>query len=225
VQLSAVVLARTLAFIEFYDLNSKGKLFWPEVIKGLAERYKFQRLPKREEYDKEGVIFEEGKFGNKVITNLTFYDSLIKLETRSSTSDSKQLIEEMLQWGVAKFDINYKPGLIKRWGYVSAVTFHSDVPILSAASRPLVDLAANVGAALTDIWQEPIEYFPAGLSVGYDPMARKNPIAAFTILHRAETRFSENKYFSEAPLPTDMHIAFLEQFENGVIERLRVHGR
>jgi hypothetical protein len=47
-------------------------------------------------------------------------------------------------------------------------------------------------------------------------MSRKYGIASFLITHRAEARFSENKYFSEAPLPTDMHIAFLEEYEAGI---------
>jgi hypothetical protein len=47
-------------------------------------------------------------------------------------------------------------------------------------------------------------------------MARSHGIAPFVITHRAESRYSENKYFSEAPLPTDMHIEFLEEFEAGV---------
>ena len=98
-ELSAILLARTLAFIEIYDLDLKGKLFPPDFIRAVAERYKFQRLPKPEEREKEGFIFEEGKFGGKAIVKLTIYDALIKLETRSNTSDSKQLIEEMLSWG------------------------------------------------------------------------------------------------------------------------------
>lgn len=215
-QLSAVVLARILAFIEIYDLNSKGKLFLPEFIKATADRYKFQRLPKREEYDKEGIIFEEGKAGSKAVANLTIYDTLIKLETRSNTSESKQILEDMLLWAAAKFDLSYTPGSIKRFGYVSSLTFYSDVPILSTACPPLIDLAAKITDAISEIWQEPIKYYPAGLAIGHDPMARKNGIAAFTIAHRAESKFSENKYFSEAPLPTDTHLAFLESFESGI---------
>lgn len=215
-KLSAVTLARTLAFIEIYDLNAKGKLFFPDVVQGIADRYKFQRLPKREEYEKDGIIFEEGKIGNKAIKKLTIFDTLIVLETRSNTSDSKQLIEDMLQWGAAKFDFTYNPGSIKRFAYVSDLTFYSDVPILDAACQPLIELAAKTGAAVTEIWQEPVQYYPANLAVGHDPMARKNGIAPFSITHRAEARFSENKYFSEAPLPTDMHIAFLEEFEAGI---------
>src|SRR5258708_35422238 len=105
VRMSAVILARVLAFIEIYDLNAKGKLSIPDVIQGIAERYKFQRLPKREEYDKEGVIFEDGRIGNKAIKKLTLYETLIVLETRSNTAESKQLIEDLLLWGSAKFDL------------------------------------------------------------------------------------------------------------------------
>lgn len=215
-RLSAVLLARTLAFIELYDLNPKGRVFVPDLIKGLADRYKFQRLPKHEEREKEGLIFEEGKFGNKTIKKLTFYDALIVLETTSNTSDSKQLIEELLLWGAAKFDLAYNPGSIKRFGYVSDLTFHSDVLLLDAACQPLIDLAAKTSTALSDIWQEPVQCYPANLAVGPDPLKRKYGIAPFTITYRAEARFSENKYFSEAPLPTDTHIAFLEEFEAGI---------
>ena len=215
-QLSAITLARALAYIEIYDLNPRGKVFFPDLIKGIADRYKFQRLPKREEYAKDGAIFEEGKIGNKVIVNLTIYDSLIKLETRSNTSDSKQIIEEMLLWGAAKFDLNYSPNSIRRFAYISDLTFYSDVPLLDAACQPLINLATKTSEALSEIWQEPVQYYPANLAVGHDPMARKYGIAPFTITHRAEARFPENKYFSEAPLPTDMHITFIEEFEAGI---------
>ncbi|MFY9792362.1 MAG: hypothetical protein WA474_02395 [Candidatus Sulfotelmatobacter sp.] len=220
-RLSAVNLARTLAFIELTDLDPKGKVYLPEFVRATAERYKFERLPKREEQEKEGLIFEEGKIGTKVIRKLTLYDALIVLETRSNTSDSKQLIEEFLVWGAAKFGLNYAPGAIKRFAYVSDVTFYSDVPILSAACQPLLDLANKTTNALTDIWQESVPCFPANLAVGPDPMSRKYGIASFLITHRAEARFSENKYFSEAPLPTDVHIAFLEEYEAGI---QRLHG-
>jgi hypothetical protein len=71
------------------------------------------------------------------------------------------------------------------------------------------------------MWDEPIIYSPASLAVGHDPLTRKNTIAPFTITHRAETKWSENKYFSEAPLSTDMHISFLEEFEAGI---MRLHA-
>lgn len=215
-KLSAVLLAKLLAYIEIADLNAKGNVFVPELIKALGERYKFHTLPKIEERGEKGLVFEEGRIGNKVISKFTIFDALLVLETRSNTSDSKQILEEMLLWGAAKFGFAYAPASIKRFAYISDVTFYSEVPLLDVACRPLLDLAAKTSAALTEIWQEPVQYYPANLAIAHDPMARSHGIAPFTITHRAESRFSENKYFSEAPLPTDMHIAFLEEFETGI---------
>ena len=217
-QLSSIILARVLGFIETFDLDQRGRVFNPEFVEEMVKRYKFQKFPKTmEEFNEDnGVVFEEGKIGNKVIQKVTIFNVLTTVETRSSTNDSKLILEEMLAWGAAKFGLNYKPGSIKRYGYVSDLTFYSDVPILSAACPPFVDLAAKTSAALNEIWQEPITYHPANLALGHDPLARKNGLAPFTISHRAEARFSDNKYFSEAPLPTDIHIALLEEFEAGV---------
>lgn len=216
-RISAIILARTLAFVERFDLDPEGRIPIADLIKGIADRYKFQRLPKREEWDKEGLIFEDGKIGNKVIKKLVLYDVLIALETRTNTTESKQLIEEMLEWGVAKFGLKYGPASIKRFAYVSDVTFHSDLPLLDKACDPLSTIAAKTSAALSEIWGESISYQAINLSVGHDPLTRKSAIAPFSISRRQEARFSENKYFSEAPLPTDIHIQILEQFEKDVL--------
>jgi hypothetical protein len=50
-----------------------------------------------------------------------------------------------------------------------------------------------------------------------EQIPRKPLHAPFTIQRRAETAFAENKYFSEAPLPTNEHVALLETFEADVI--------
>lgn len=222
-QIASVILARVLAYIERFDLDPHGKVSIADLIKAIGDRYKFQRLPKREEWEKEGLIFEDGKIGNKVIKKLTIYDILILLETRSNTSDSKQLIEEMLEWGTAKFGLNYKPGSIKRFAYVSDLTFYSDIPLLDLACSPLSNVAAKVSAAVSKIWDDAIEYRAVTIAAGHDPQTRQFAIAPFSISRRAEASFSENKYYSEAPLPTDMHVKFLEEFEGDV--QMQQQGR
>ena len=121
-------------------------------------------------------------------------------------------MEEMLAWGADKLGLNYKPGMINRFAYVSDLSFYSDVPILGV-SHAVTRLADKTSKALSEIWQEPIRYDPINVMVGHDPLSRKYGIAPFSISRRAEARFAENKYFSEAPLPTDMHLAMLEEFE------------
>lgn len=111
-QLAAVVLARTLAYIETFDLSPRGNVFLPDVVKAMVERYRFRKFPtKPEEFDESnGVVFEDGKAGNKVIQKFTIFTTLLVVETRSNTDDSKQVIEDMLLWGAAKFGIAYRTG-------------------------------------------------------------------------------------------------------------------
>ena len=213
-QLSAVILARVLGYIETFDLSPRGTIFYPEVVPQIAERYRFQKFPTSiEEFDEsKGIEFHEGKAGNKVIQKFTIFNTLLVVETRSSTDDSKQIMEEMLAWGADKLGLNYKPGMINRFAYVSDLSFYSDFPILGV-SHAVTRLADKTSKALSEIWQEPIRYDPINVMVGHDPLSRKYGIAPFSISRRAEARFAENKYFSEAPLPTDMHLAMLEEFE------------
>jgi hypothetical protein len=213
-----ILLARVLAFVETADLNPKGKVFYPDLVRESVERYQFQVFPKTpEQYDEQkGVEFQSGKAGNRVIESLRIFNTVLVVETRSNTTDSKEIIEEVLEWGKQKFGLNYEPGMIKRWAYVSDVTFHSDVPLLGTPNSPIGKLASKTTDAISQIWGEKINYHPTAFSVGHDPSIRKNSIAQFTLSRRIEIPFSENKYFSEAPLPTDMHIKFLEEFEADV---------
>jgi hypothetical protein len=221
-QLSAIILARVLGYIEPIDLSPRGKIYFPEVVPELVKRYSFQKFPKTlEDFDEsKGVEFLEGKAGNKVIQKFVIWNTLLVVETRSNTAESKQILEEILAWGAEKFGLNYKPGMIKRFAYVSTLTFHSDAPILGA-SPALNKLATTTSEAVSEIWQEPVRYDPMIITLGHDPLARKYGIANFTIQRRAEARFSENKYFSEAPLPTDVHLKFLEQYEKDVLTTAR----
>jgi len=217
VKLSAVVLARVLGYIEPIDLNPRGTIFYPEFTQEFVQRYKFQKFPQKlEEFDEsKGVEFHQGKIGDMVIQKFVIWNTLFVVETRSNTTDSKRVLDEMLLWAADKFGLIYKPGMIKRFAYVSDLTFYSDVPILFA-NPAVTRLAAETSKAVSEIWQDHVQYEPLSVGVGHDPMARKYGIASFTIQHRAESKFSENKYFSEAPLPTDKHIALLEEFEADV---------
>ena len=221
-KLSAVLLARVLAYIENADINPRGKAYFPDIATALVERYGFQKFPRTaEETDAaKGVEFLEGRAGGTVIQKFVIWDSLLVLETRSNTDDSKRVIEEMLTWGADKFGLTYHPGMIKHFAYVSDLSFYSDEPLLSL-NAAVTNLALKTSQAMSDIWQEPIQYEPANLHIGHDPTTRKYAIAPFSITRRAEAKFSEIKYFSESPLPTDTHIALLEQYERDIVSAIR----
>ncbi len=213
-QQAAVILARCLAFVETYDLSAVGRVFFPDVVRELVTRYEFQKFPKDfSEYDEnKGIEFLEGKRGDDVIWRLVIYNNGILLDTRTNTNLSQEIIEEALIWGKEKLGLTYKPGMISRFAYVSQLTFYSDVT-LDALNPALKQLAERVTTAVSEIHREQIDYQTTAVMIQHDLLKRKNALAAFTISPRIETPLSEHKYFSEAPLPTDLHWELLEEFE------------
>ncbi len=215
---SAILLARVLGFIEIADLISGGKISVGELVRKIAEQYGFEKFPRTfEEIDLgKGIEFHEGGSEKGAIRKFIIYDTLLVLETRINTSTSKSILEEMLTWGAKELGLNYKPNSIKRYAYISDVTFYSEVPIIDLPPAAM-KVSARISKELTDIWQQPVKYEPLNFNIGHDSTGRKNPIAPFTIARRSETRFSENKYFSEAPLPTETHLEILEQYEKDIL--------
>lgn len=217
-KLASVLLARALAFVETFDLDPRGAIFYPELITALVQRYQFQKFPERfaDVDETKGIEFFEGKTEKIVIQKVTIFNSLLVLETRSNTNDSKAAIENILQWTKERFGLHPRPDAIRHWAYVSNLSFTTDIPILS--TMPLENLARKTERVVSELWKdESIKYHTLMTGLGIDPLTRKNPIAAFTLQRRAETPFTDNKYFSESPLPTDLHIKFLEEFENDVL--------
>lgn len=218
-KLSAVLLARTVAFIETADLNPRGRVFYPELAQGLVERYHFQKFPQelKDFNEQNGVEFVLGKADNQVIEKLTIFGNGIVVDTRTDTKTSKGLIENILGWAKSRFDLAYESGMISHFGYVSQLSFHSNVA-LNALNPALRRLADRVSTAVSQNQGEKVDYQTASIFVQHDPLKRKNLIAHFTIQPRVESPFSENKYFSEAPLTTDSHIEFLRDFEADVLQ-------
>lgn len=221
-KLSAIVLSRVLAFIDAVDLSPKGDVNFQDLAKEIAKHYRFQKFPQTlEEHDLgKGIEFLNGRSGKRTITKFVIWPNALVLETHSTTDESKELIEELLKWGTERFGLAYQAGMIKHYAYLSDLSFYSDAPLLYV-SPLLENIAAKTSKALSEIWEEQIHYEPIELKTGHDPLARKWGIAPFQITRRAEHKFSDNKYFSEAPLPTDMHISLLEEYEAGIKQ---LHG-
>jgi hypothetical protein len=218
-QVMSIPKARAVALIEIDELNTNGTIRFADIVAPLVEKYGFLTYPtKAEDFDPEkGVKFHSGKADGKVIDLLNIFPGLITLETLSSTSDSKAILEKLLAWGRDHLGLTYSEGLIKRWGYISHIVFYSEVPLLSMLSRPLQDLAKKTGDFVDGNFREGLVYEVSKVVIGHDPLRRQGSIAGISIEHRANMQFSENKFFSEAPLPTDLHIKFLKELEQDVI--------
>src|SRR5579872_3833182 len=177
-RLSAIIQARALAFVELYDLDPRGKMFFPEIVKRIEDRYGFLQAPKSSEVEEEkGVELKIGRLGDKVIDVLKIFPALLVVETHSSTSDSQAIIEEMLAWGKRDLGLTFEPKMIHHWAYVSILTFYSDVNLVEQANLPAMRLAKKVTESVSRIWGESLRYEPRSMFISHDPMARKNTVA------------------------------------------------
>ncbi len=217
-RLVAVVKARSLAMIELDSLGFGGHIRLADCVTPIVGRYDFLRYPNEpKDFDiDKGIRFEQGKSGNLLIDALVVYEQAILIDTLSSTDDSKRLVGEMLEWGNSELGLTFSPENIRRWGHISHLIFETDIPLLPRLSPPLQRLAEKTSVITNQIF-DGLPYELSQVYVGHDPMVRKNAIASFMIQHRVNTRFEENHYFSEAPLPTHLHIQFLEELEQDIL--------
>jgi hypothetical protein len=213
-QLAAVTLARVLAYIETADLNPRGAVFFPELIRNLVNKFEFQKFPTTFEQTDEdkGVDFLEGRWNGVTVDKLTIFRGALVLDTSVSTSHSEQIVEEALTWASAECGLGYKPGMIARKQYLSDVTFYSKIR-LTDTHTAILNLQKSISEKASITFGQPLNYDITHLGFDFDKTKTPLVTAAFSIQRRGNALFSENKYFSEAPLQTDVHLKLLEQFE------------
>jgi hypothetical protein len=219
-ELAAILQARAVAFVEPTDLNPRAKVFYPDIVKALLNRYNFQKFPQKfEDLDEaKGVTFGMGRLGESVIDEFIIYPYGLVLDTRVSTQESKRLLEEAILWGSKELGLVNKP--VPRWQYASHVTFLSKVP-LTGVHPAVQGLADVLTKSAAEGLGENLKYELTALMLDFDQLTRKHPLGRFSIQRRDNTPFSENKYFSDAPLPTDVHLKMLEQFEAAMLANER----
>jgi hypothetical protein len=214
-QLASVPLARVLGYIETTELNPSGSVFFPELIQRIVERFEFQKYPQKfeETSEEKGVEFIEGRWNGVNVSKFTIFTGALIVDTSISTAESERILEEALAWGAAELGLNYKPGMIKRKQYISDLVFYSDVQLL--ITHPAF---INLQKAITDsaehyLWQRR-EYDLTHFGLDFDKTLTPFVAAPFSIQRRGNALFTEGKYFSEAPFPTNVHIKLLEQLES-----------
>lgn len=210
-----VLLARAGAWVEVLDLNPRGKVFYPALVQALVERYGFQAFPQKlEDYNEsKGIEFLAGRHGNTTIEKVVIYTHGVILETRESTDVSRALLEDAFGWAAKDLGLNYRGSQpIRSWQYYSQLTFDSKIQ-LTSLHPALQHLTDGISNAVESVSGERLVYEPVNLKVDHDVMLRKNPYGFFSLQRREEIPFAEGKYYSDAPIPTDIHIQLLKQFE------------
>ena len=186
-----------------------------DFVKGMVERYGFQKFPATlDEYRQPstGAVFTLGKMGNIVIENYTVYPKGLVVDTRSSTDDSERILKDITEWFCTLSGIQPPVDGITRKFYLSQLNFRSQRS-LDALNPNLHLLAARLTDIVSGYAKQHLDFQTTGISFQFD-ITQGVPYSLPLKIERLEgAQFSENRYFSSAPLKTDEHIRFLEEFE------------
>lgn len=210
-RLQAVGLARSIWLFPIADWNPRGRSMIP-VFLALVEQYKFLKYPSLNEIDwQKGLKFEDGVFktnaGEELAATLTIYPDGVTADTRSSTIDSDEFLDKTLNW-LAE-DFNYAPYLnvLRKKIYSSELYVKMEQPV-SGINPELPQFMNRISSSLPD-GRTP---FRVGINFTTDSTNPGTPLI-FRLEPAAGFPFSENRYYSHAPLETNAHISLLGEFE------------
>jgi hypothetical protein len=215
-KLLSVAAAKSTWLFDMADLNPEGKAVLSRLIDFLKKTYKFTKAPSAPndlDPNTKSLAFDDGFFrtdDNRDITvNFSIYSDGVSAMTWSSTSDSDAFIRGALTSASQALGLHY-PSMIRSQHYVSEVNIQLDHSLSNLCPK-LNHFANQVSSAIDPKNSSLFEF--GGASFWTDSFSAVIKMEAFTIERKAGAPFSENRYFSKAPLQTKLHLSLLNDFE------------
>lgn len=214
-EITLISLARIAAFVDIDALDPRGSNTLSESVRRLIEHYGFARVPEPTAGldSNTGLKFGDGRLGSIAIDTLHLFQNGLLVDTRSSTDDSRKVLEDVLS--LAK-ELNGANVVINRHHFISQIVFRSELNLflLNPILKPFAD---RLSKRLSINLNSSILFEPTSVIVGPQTWDKKIAPSVFSLERRLEVPFIENTYYSQAPLPTDEHIQFIEEFESALL--------
>jgi hypothetical protein len=216
-KLLSVNRARSIWVGNLGDLNPRGynllKVF-PRII----NKYNFQKYPTDfEEIDPiQGIKFLAGTFINDkkhdITIELNIFNWGLVAETRSSTDDSDSFLDEFLSWIAMEIELVAYQQILKTKFYLSElwVQFNKN---LNALNPKLAEFTKRLTSMIEGHEHHPIKFETSGIAFWTDPNI-VGPPGPFRFERAENASFSENRYYSSAPLQTETHLEILDELED-----------
>src|SRR5580698_2966709 len=134
-ELLSIGSARSVWLFDINELNPSGKSIFPEILVWMGEQYSFQTFPKslaEIDVEKKGFLFKAGKFqttDDSITVNFSLFSDGVVAETWASTEKGDAFIEEVLRTATRKYDLTFRPDMIRAKHYVSEVNVRLNYPL------------------------------------------------------------------------------------------------
>jgi hypothetical protein len=215
-ELLSVIRARAVWLLYLREINPRGKNTDAHIIEWLRNKYLFLKYPSSV-YDRDAsqaLTFTGGSFyghdGSSIGVDLSIYNDGLIADTRSSTKDADAFIQDVLSSIIKDFDLVCKPETLRKKLYTSELSVKPERP-LNNANQKMQRFVRKVVSMMGDNNPGTLEF--ASLGFWWDPLS-PNGQSHFQFERLVNTPFSEQRYYSRAPLHTHDHLQLLDEFED-----------
>jgi hypothetical protein len=196
-------------------LNPRGAKI-TTLMEAIIERYKFSKFPANPLDVKEGGLsFVEGEFTNsggfKMGVTVTFYGDGVVADSFSHTDNTTEFLRDLAQFA-GEFGFPFPDESDIGKGFTSILGVECDAPLLVLNPR-LESIARLIEKNLVTMDNKPREIEFSGITFFSEDVGQNKAPALFRVERKVSQPFSTNRYFAQAPLETDAHIAVLEELE------------
>ena len=214
-ELLNVIRARAVWLIYIQDMNPRGRNINPYIIDWLKNKYRFLKCPSSiyERNESGALVFSDGTFQSQsladISVDLAIYNDGFIADTRSSTKDTELFIEDALYSLVNDFGLVYRQEMLRKKLYVSELTLRTKYTVNNINPRMqefIRKISSMIGADNPGF----MEF--SSLGIWWDP-ASPNGQSNFQFERTVGIPFSEQRYYSRAPLHTEDHLHLLDEFE------------
>lgn len=213
-KLLSVNLARSIWLGNVSDFNPRGMSLYSILFPFLMNTYKFRKPPPVGSADLiKGVVFGDGEFtvnnsDHPIGINITFYNDGIIAETGASTDLSDAFLEDVFNRFSEIFKMPHYQEVIKKMVYLSQVyvTTNKSLEVINPKLKQISQYLSD------NVERGGMDFQVSGIIVMPDQLDKVSP-APFRLERAVTVPFSENRYFSAAPLPTSKHLELLDKLE------------
>lgn len=197
------------------DLDPRGKIIRQIFIPAAIERYKFMKSPEllRTADSRPGDFYEEGIFtnarGENIGVSLIIYNDGLVADATGNTQEADEFMDDFVVWASVSFHLAPHQEILKAKRYTSVVYVEMEKS-LDMLNPKLAQCCNLLSSKLGPNNKAAFE--TTGISLGVDEGLNDRP-NPFRLEREEGTSFSENRYFSVAPLQTQDHLDLLEEFE------------
>ena len=212
----SVLLAKAAWLLDINDLNPRGKDILTAFPLWMQSKYSFEKSPtSMTDIDKnsKSIKFERGRFqvnGEYKNVGLEIFNDGFIASTWSSTRDSEAFLEELTTSAIKEFSLGSNPDMIRDKIYTSELIVRLDNPFFNLNPK-LKEFSDKISQACG--YKDIPNFQPTRISFGIDKFMSYLKLVDFMIEPRDGFAFADKRFFSRAPLHTDLHEELLSEFD------------